>query len=91
MFFRISDYFINKYHDTKHKWIWNNASSAVSNLIDSLLISGIINLVHAGFTVTLVLVTRVLRLVLEQYIIKMFIALCDTPFFYFLTRDKEVT
>lgn len=90
IFYKIRDYFIDKYHDNKHRWIWNNASSAVSNLIDSLLISAIINLVHSNFTITMVLVLRVLRLVIEQYLYKMFISLLDTPFFYFLTSKKEV-
>lgn len=89
LFYKIRDYFINKYNDTRHKWIWNNASSAVANLLDCLLISVIINLVNSHWVVSLTLVFRVSRLVTEQYIFKMVISLCDTPFFYFLTRNKK--
>lgn len=89
LFYKIRDYFINKYNDTRHKWIWNNASSAVANLLDSLLISLIINLVNSNWYISLALILRVSRVVTEQYIFKMFISLCDTPFFYFLTRDSK--
>ena len=89
IFYKIRNYFIDEYHDTKHKWIWNNASSAVSNLLDCFLISAIINLINSNGIITIALVMRVARLVTEQYIFKLVISLCDTPFFYYLTRNNK--
>lgn len=64
----------------KHKWLRNNVSTMLSQLIDTAIF---ITIAFWGS------VPNLLWMVFSQYIIKLIIALCDTPFFYWMTRKKE--
>jgi len=52
-----------------------------SQLFDTAIFIGI------GFWGT---VPSILPMILGQYIVKVFLALCDTPFFYYFTRRNEI-
>lgn len=71
------------------RWLWNNASTMTSQIIDTVvyaLISfgfGMGWLFHAETRAALV------GLIIGQYLLKAFLALCDTPFFYLLTRRTK--
>ncbi|UDN60159.1 queuosine precursor transporter [Clostridioides sp. ES-S-0010-02] len=65
----------------KHKWLRNNASTMLSQLIDTAIF------ITIGFWGT---VPSILTMILSQYVVKFFLALADTPFFYLLTRNKEI-
>ncbi|MBN2567863.1 MAG: queuosine precursor transporter [Deltaproteobacteria bacterium] len=70
----------------RHLWIRNNLSTITSQLIDSVLFIGIAFAgVYSAKTVT--------GMILGQYIVKIGIAILDTPFCYALVRfyekDKE--
>ncbi|UCG94067.1 MAG: queuosine precursor transporter [Candidatus Aerophobus sp.] len=79
-------YFVSQYHDvwafnfwrriTRGRWLWlrNNASTLVSQAIDTSLF---ISLAFYG-------VVPVLPLILGQYFVKLCIALLDTPLVYLL-------
>lgn len=71
----------------KHLWLRNNASTMVSQLIDSVLF---ISIAFYGIVPNNVLI----NMILSQYSIKLIIALIDTPFVYlvvkFLTGKWEV-
>jgi len=90
----ISAYLVSQYHDVwafnfwrritkeKHLWLRNNASTLVSQAIDTFLF---ISLAFYG-------VVPVLPLILGQYFVKLCIALLDTPVVYlfvYLIRGKE--
>jgi len=62
----------------KHKWIRNNFSTMASQLLDTAIF------ITIGFYGT---VPNLLTMVVSQYIIKFCLALLDTPFFYYFTRD----
>ena len=64
----------------KHKWLRNNASTMTSQLFDTAIFIGI------GFWGT---VPSILPMIFGQYIVKVFLALCDTPFFYYFTRRNK--
>lgn len=64
----------------KHKWLRNNASTMLSQLIDTAIF------ITIGFWGT---VPSILTMIMSQYVVKFFLALLDTPFFYLLTRNKE--
>lgn len=61
----------------KHKWLRNNVGTMTSQLIDTAIFTTI-----AFYGV----VPNILIMVINQYIVKWFLALFDTPFFYFFTR-----
>lgn len=80
-------YLLSQHHDvwafhfwkdkTKGKYLWlrNNLSTAVSQLIDSIVF---IVIAFAG-------VLPLIPLIIGQYVVKMAIALLDTPFMYLIT------
>ncbi|HBE9761909.1 TPA: queuosine precursor transporter [Clostridioides difficile] len=64
----------------KHKWLRNNASTMLSQLIDTAIF------ITIGFWGT---VPNILTMIMSQYVVKFFLALLDTPFFYLLTRENK--
>ena len=66
-------------YNGKHKWLRNNASTLVSQLLDTAIF---ITFAFAGT------VPNIITMILSQYVIKAVYALLDTPFFYFLTRGN---
>lgn len=64
----------------KYKFIRNNISTIISQFIDTTIFSFI------AFYGT---VSSVWSLIIGIYIAKVLIALCDTPFFYFLTKNTN--
>jgi uncharacterized integral membrane protein (TIGR00697 family) len=64
----------------KHKWLRNNASTLVSQIIDTAIF---ITIAFWG------LVPNLLWMIISQYVVKAIIALLDTPFFYLLTRNNK--
>ncbi|WP_227832198.1 queuosine precursor transporter [Clostridioides sp. ZZV14-6387] len=63
----------------KHKWLRNNASTMLSQLIDTSIF------ITIGFWGT---VPSLIVMIMSQYVVKFFLALLDTPFFYLLTREE---
>ncbi|RLG68080.1 MAG: VUT family protein, partial [Methanobacteriota archaeon] len=86
-------YLVSQHHDVfafhfwkkktggKHLWIRNNASTVVSQLVDSVIF---ITLAFYG-------VTPLLPLIFGQWVVKMFIAVMDTPFCYLACKLIEKT
>lgn len=64
----------------KHKWLRNNLSTMTSQLIDTAIF------ITIGFWGA---VPNLLVMIVSQYIVKLCLALLDTPFFYFLTRSLK--
>ena len=89
LFHKIRDAYIKKHGSTKGgKWIWNNVATITSQLIDSVVfyIGLLIMLRAQGVILPLnVAVTTVF----VYWLIKICIALLDTPFFYFFTRKSN--
>ncbi|WP_077725596.1 queuosine precursor transporter [Clostridioides difficile] len=69
----------NKFNG-KHKWLRNNASTMLSQLIDTSIF------ITIGFWGT---VPSILTMIMSQYVVKFCLALLDTPFFYLLTRENK--
>ncbi len=91
-------YLLSQHHDiwafkfwknkTRGRFLWlrNNASTLVSQLIDSVVFSLI---AFAGVFETDILV----QIVVTTYLLKLIVALCDTPFLYLskiIARDKFI-
>lgn len=71
---------LKDYTKGKRKWLRNNASTMTSQLVDTVIF----------ITITFWdVVPNLPLLIVSQYIVKLGLALLDTPFFYFFTRRKD--
>lgn len=88
VFHKIRDKYIEKHGTTKGgKWIWNNLSTISSQLIDSVVFY--IGLVIMLATIGVTLPFNVIVITIFVYwLIKIGIALLDTPLFYLFTRNS---
>lgn len=81
IFHKIRDFYIKKHGSTKGgRWIWNNASTMTSQIIDTAIF------ITIAFIGT---VPNILDMIFSQYLVKLVYALLDTPFFYLLTNKKR--
>lgn len=89
VFHKIRDKYIKKHGSTKGgKWIWNNASTMTSQLIDSVVFY--IGLIIMLRTQGVILPFKVAVVTIFVYwLVKICIALLDTPLFYFFTRKSD--
>jgi len=69
----------------KHLWLRNNASTMVSQVVDTVTILSILY-VTGGLGSEIDSIPRLLNLMLDSYKFKFFFALFDTPFFYLGAR-----
>lgn len=85
IFHKLRDYFISTNKNVfKYKWIWNNASTIISQFIDTLIF--IIIAFGFGFGWLFNNQFTLINMLIGQYFVKFIIALLDTPIFYILTR-----
>lgn len=81
IFHKVRDAYIKKHGSTKGgRWIWNNASTMTSQIIDTAIF---ITIAFIG------VVPNIWTMILSQYLVKFVYALLDTPFFYLLTRKRS--
>ncbi|MCK9190694.1 MAG: queuosine precursor transporter [Sphaerochaetaceae bacterium] len=69
------EYWKQKFPGTKYLWLRNNASTIVSQLIDSVLFSFIA--FYGVFSMPVLL-----EITISTYVLKFVVAACDTPFIY---------
>lgn len=67
-------------YNGKYKWLRNNISTMTSQFVDTIIF---ISIAFYG------VVPNLFLMIAGQYIIKLILAACDTPFFYFFTREKK--
>ncbi len=74
---------------TKQRWIWNNASTMTSQMIDTVIF--IFISFGLGFRWAFMPEMRatLFLMMLGQYAFKFLLAALDTPFFYLLTRRRD--
>lgn len=81
IFHGIRDAYIKKHGSIKGgRWIWNNGSTIVSQLIDS----AVFGVIAYGFGLHLP-ADAIVMSVIAQWLFKAIIAVCDTPIFYACT------
>lgn len=73
----------------KHKWVWNNVSTIVSQAVDTVIFIGVAFGMGQGYFWEAELRAALLQMCFSQYFIKVVLAIVDTPFFYLLTREKK--
>lgn len=67
-------------YNGKYKWLRNNGSTMTSQFVDTVIF---ITIAFYG------VVDNVVMMAFAQYVIKVVLALLDTPFFYFFTRKNQ--
>lgn len=90
VFHKIRDKYIKKHGSTKGgKWLWNNASTIGSQLIDSIVYALIA--FGLGFKWLFMSDMRgmLISMIIGQFLVKAVLALLDTPIFYILTRKEN--
>lgn len=86
-FHKIRNRFLDKdENNRKKRFIWNNASTMTSQIIDTIVFIGIA--FGLGFGWLWNNPIALLNMFVGQYFIKFLLALLDTPIFYILTRKK---
>ena len=87
MFHKIRNAYVKKNGTIKGgKWLWNNGSTITSQLLDSIIYAGIAFGLGFGWLFDPTMRPALFGMILGQWLFKVVVALCDTPFFYFLTR-----
>ncbi len=72
------------------RWVWNNASTMTSQIIDTVLFIGISFGFGFGWFFDRAMWPTLFAMMVGQYLFKFLLALLDTPFFYLFThRSKE--
>lgn len=86
-FHKIRDKYIAKHGESASgRWIWNNASTMTSQIIDTILFIGISFGFGFGWFFDRAMWTTLAGMMIGQYALKFILAALDTPFFYLLTR-----
>ena len=70
----------------RSRWIWNNASTMTSQMIDTVVFIGIAFGIGYGWLFDGTMVGQLGAMMVGQYLCKLVLAAFDTPVFYFLTR-----
>lgn len=89
VFHKIREKYIAKHGHTKHRWIWNNASTMTSQIFDTVVFIGIAFGLGFGWLFQAEMRPVLASMMVGQYIFKLLLAALDTPFFYLLTRKKN--
>lgn len=89
IFHKIRNKFFSKGYKAKQKrWIWNNASTMTSQIIDTIFFIGISFGLGFGWAFDRNMWTVLCTMMIGQYVFKFILALLDTPFFILMTKNK---
>lgn len=74
--------------DPRKRWIWNNASTITSQIIDTFIYAFISFGIGCGLLFEDGGLNQMFGIFIGQYLLKVCLALIDTPIFYLLTRRE---
>ena len=89
VFHKIRDHVLARGGSVRSRWIWNNASTMTSQLIDTVVFIGIAFGIGFGWLFDPALIGQLGAMMVGQYLCKLALAALDTPIFYFLTRNAD--
>ena len=89
LFHRIRNRVLRNGGTSRQRWIWNNASTMTSQIIDTVVFIGIAFGVGFGWLFDAALLPQLGAMMVGQYLCKFVIAALDTPLFYLLTRKHH--
>lgn len=88
VFHRIREHFNA---EPRMRWIWNNISTGTSQVIDTTMYAVIAFGIGMGWLFEDGGLKKVLSIIVGQYLLKLCLAIIDTPFFYYFTRQTNKT
>ena len=87
-FHRIRAWYLNRQgSSTAARWLWNNASTMTSQILDTVLFIGIVFGIGFRWFWMPEMWPSLAATIIGQYLFKLILALLDTPLFYLLTHD----
>ena len=89
IFHRIRNHMLENGGSPRSRWIWNNASTMTSQIIDTVVFIGIAFGIGFGWLFDPVMLPQLGAMMVGQYLCKFALAALDTPFFYLLTRKHH--
>lgn len=90
IFHKIRDAYVKRHGGTRGgRWIWNNASTMTSQIIDTVLFIGISFGIGFGWLFSPSMWGQLAAMMVGQYALKFILAALDTPIFYLLTRKTN--
>lgn len=72
------------------RWIWNNVSTATSQIIDTVIYAIVAFGIGMGWLFQSDTLLLLVGIVIGQYLLKLCLAILDTPFFYYFTRKNNL-
>lgn len=73
----------------KARWIWNNASTMTSQILDTVIFIGIAFGLGFGWFWKPEMHMPLIAMMIGQYVLKFILAALDTPIFYLMTRKPK--
>lgn len=70
------------------RWIWNNASTGTSQIIDTAIYALVAFGLGMGWLFDGSKIKMLCGIIIGQYLLKLLLAIIDTPFFYYFTKDN---
>lgn len=89
IFHRIRNRIMERTGNNRHRWIWNNASTMTSQIIDTVVFIFIAFGLGFGWAFDPAMHGQLVAMMVGQYLLKMGLAVLDTPAFYLLTRKPK--
>jgi len=89
VFHRIRDHVLGRGGSSRSRWIWNNASTMTSQLIDTVVFITIAFGIGFGWLFDPAMIGQLGAMMVGQYLCKLALAALDTPIFYFFTRNAS--
>ena len=89
IFHRIRNRVLQNGGSLRSRWIWNNASTMTSQIIDTVVFIGIAFGIGFGWLFDAAMLPQLGAMMVGQYLCKFALAALDTPIFYFLTRSHK--
>lgn len=86
VFHKIRNKFIWKENGASYRWIWNNASTITSQMIDTFIYTLVSFGLGMGWLFEPKMYGMMLSIMVGQYLLKLCLAILDTPFFYYFTN-----
>ena len=86
IFHKIRNRWMKKQGNNKNRWIWNNMSTATSQMLDTVLFIGVSFGIGFGWLYNRSMWPTLASMMIGQYVCKLLLAVLDTPFFYLMTR-----
>lgn len=89
IFHKIRNKIMKKDKNNKSRWIWNNLSTMSSQVIDTVIFITIAFGIGYRWLFDTKMLGTLGAMIIGQYLVKLVLALLDTPFFYFFTRNNK--